>query len=125
MYSECFYPILFLIFLHPAPLMLVFTIIGYLVSKALLKGTIEYRHAFVTWILGPILYIVTLIPVLQITITEYLTGPTYVTTYNRSPLPLQLGFLVWFLYYAVPGPFVSLATLPKYLQKIRQSTTKH
>ena len=65
------------------------------------------------WMLGLTLYITTLISATILIVKASITPPY--TTYHRSPLPLQLGYVAWFILYAVPGPFISLATLRRYL----------
>ncbi len=101
-----------LLLLHPAPLMLVFTVIGYLVFRALLRGAVGHKLVAVTWVLGPLLYIAALIPV-SLAMIRVFAAPTPPVTYH---FPFQLGLIVWFFYHAVPGPFTSLATMSKYLR---------
>ncbi len=105
-----------LLFLHPAPLMLVFIAIEYLIFRAFLRKSIGYRLISIIWILGPLLYIITLIPISLILIKMFM-GPTPPITYHFPP---QLGIIIGFFYYAVPGPFISLATLPKHLQLVKE-----
>ncbi len=89
--------------------------IGYLVFKALLKRVIGYKLASIIWTLGPLLYIATLTPI-SIIVIKNLTSPTPPTAYHFHP---QLGFIAWFFYYVVPGPFISIATLPRYLRLVK------
>lgn len=110
-----------LLFIHPGPLMTLFIIVEYLLFKHFLRKRIGYRYMFLFWTLGPILYIATLIPA-TISIVKAFITPPY-TTYYRSPLSPQLGYAALFVLYAIPGPFISLATLPKYLQLAKLTTS--
>ncbi|WFO75192.1 hypothetical protein J4526_09000 [Desulfurococcaceae archaeon MEX13E-LK6-19] len=115
-------PSLFLVLpllIHPAPLMLVFITLGYLAFKAAIRGVIKYKWLFIIWRLGPLLYIATLAVLLVIVIIKVIISPFPTKTYHYF-FPPQLGLIIFFFYYAVPGPFISLATLPEYIQYMEQ-----
>ena len=105
------------LFLHPGPLMTLFIVVEYILFKYFLRKAIKYKLISLFWTLGPILYITTLLPVL-VTVIKILASPMPPTTYHFPP---QLGYIAWFFYYAMPGPFISLVTLPKYLRRVKQN----
>ena len=90
----------------------VFVAFEYILFKMTLRGRVGYRKLLMYWYLGPIMYLAILSLELPRLIISIIQTPSY-------RIPSQLGIIPLILYYAVPGPFIALATLPKILSKIR------
>ena len=77
-----------------------------------MRGSISFRLATLFWLLGPVLYIATITP-LYIYSSLKVMGMRW---YKFAPLP---GVIASFFSLCIPGPFISLATLPNHLKKLR------